>query len=128
MLLFGGIDPTSAASIASNLPMAIQEMVLASWLILRGFDRSAIDSLTVGKAGVKTEGPFVHRARASPRSSVEFLERSAPRFEQVSDDPGLAVLGSRDCDWRVQIESVVRLEADGSPLTSQFRRSPPSPI
>lgn len=39
--MFLGLDPFSAASIVLFLPIAIQEMVMAGWFIVKGFDLSA---------------------------------------------------------------------------------------
>ena len=37
-------DPTSMLSMALNFPLALQEIVLAVWLIVKGFNTSAIAS------------------------------------------------------------------------------------
>jgi len=41
--LFGIIDPLSAVGIVSDIPLALQEMVLAVWLIVKGFNSSPVD-------------------------------------------------------------------------------------
>lgn len=47
LLMFSLIDPFSTVQIGLNLPMALQEMVLAVWLIVKGFDPTAVRSPTV---------------------------------------------------------------------------------
>jgi hypothetical protein len=42
ILLFRLIDPMSTTQVVLNLPIGVQEMVLAVWLIVRGFNPSAI--------------------------------------------------------------------------------------
>jgi len=42
--MFGLVDPFSTISILLGLPLALNEMVLAVWLIVKGFNSSAIDS------------------------------------------------------------------------------------
>ena len=42
LILFRYIEPWSTAQVVLNLPIALQEMVMALWLIVKGFDQSAI--------------------------------------------------------------------------------------
>jgi len=44
--LFGFVKPFSTALILLDLPIATNEVVLALWLIFKGFNQSAIASLT----------------------------------------------------------------------------------
>lgn len=53
LVMFGLIGPLSTFQVVLNLPIAVQEMVLAVWLIARGFNSSAIASLSA-----KTELPI----------------------------------------------------------------------
>jgi len=46
--LFGVITPDSIIQTLLVLPMAVQEMVMAIWLIVKGFDPSAIASISAG--------------------------------------------------------------------------------
>jgi hypothetical protein len=46
LVMFGLISPLSTLQVVLNLPIAVQEMVLAVWLIVRGFNSSAIASLS----------------------------------------------------------------------------------
>jgi hypothetical protein len=45
LVVFQAIIPMSAPQIVLNLPIFLQEMVLAVWLIAKGFNPSAIASL-----------------------------------------------------------------------------------
>lgn len=49
LLAMYGHDPTSTLPVILNLPIAVNEMVLAVWLIVKGFDRSAISTLGSNK-------------------------------------------------------------------------------
>jgi hypothetical protein len=42
LIIFGTISPLSTAQVALAVPIGVQEMVLAVWLIVKGFDRSAL--------------------------------------------------------------------------------------
>jgi len=42
LLIFGVISPMSPGQIALAAPIGLQEMVLAVWLIVKGFDRSVL--------------------------------------------------------------------------------------
>jgi uncharacterized protein DUF4386 len=44
LLIFGVIGPLSATQVALAIPIAVQEMVLAVWLIVKGFNPSALVS------------------------------------------------------------------------------------
>lgn len=46
LVLFGAIVPMEAAYVALQALLGVQEMVLAGWLIIKGFDRSALSSMT----------------------------------------------------------------------------------
>ena len=42
LILFGAIEPMSGVQLALAAPIAVQEMVLAVWLIVKGFNQSAL--------------------------------------------------------------------------------------
>ena len=46
LALFALLDPLSATASLLHIPMALQEMVLAVWLIVKGFKPSAIAALS----------------------------------------------------------------------------------
>jgi len=50
ILVAFGNAPLSTTTILLNVPIAVQEMVLAAWLIVKGFDRVALDSLSAKSA------------------------------------------------------------------------------
>jgi hypothetical protein len=42
LLIFGVISPMSPGQVALAVPIGVQEMVLAVWLIVKGFDQSVL--------------------------------------------------------------------------------------
>jgi hypothetical protein len=42
LVMFQSVGPMSAVQVVLNLPIAVQEMVLAVWLIVKGFDSSVV--------------------------------------------------------------------------------------
>jgi Domain of unknown function (DUF4386) len=60
LVMFSLIGPLSTTQVVLNLPIAVQEMVLAVWLIVRGFDVSVIAS-----GSAKTEVTEIKRAQYS---------------------------------------------------------------
>jgi hypothetical protein len=46
LVMFRLIGPMSTVQVVLNLPIALQEMVLAVWLIVKGFNPSAIASVS----------------------------------------------------------------------------------
>jgi hypothetical protein len=42
LILFAVIEPMSTIGVVSNIPLALQEMVLSIWLIVKGFNPSAL--------------------------------------------------------------------------------------
>ena len=51
LVLFRVTGYMSATQVASNLPIAVNEIVLAIWLLVRGFGSSAAASAPVGEPG-----------------------------------------------------------------------------
>jgi hypothetical protein len=51
LALFSLVAPFSTVSIFLYVPIALQEMVFAVWLIVKGFDATAIDALATEIAG-----------------------------------------------------------------------------
>ncbi|MBN2115916.1 MAG: DUF4386 domain-containing protein [Anaerolineales bacterium] len=47
LTMFALISPLSTTGVVLNLPLAVQEMVLAVWLIVKGFNPSAIAAVSV---------------------------------------------------------------------------------
>ena len=54
LLMFGHIEPFSTNAVLLNLPIAVNEMVLAVWLIVKGFNPAAVASLCARTAMDKT--------------------------------------------------------------------------
>ncbi len=50
--LFGLVDPLSTTAVLMHIPLALQEMVLAVWLIVKGFNPAALAAQPVQVAGV----------------------------------------------------------------------------
>ena len=49
LVMFGVIEPLSPPQVVLALPIFLQEMVLAVWLIAKGFDSSAIAAASAGR-------------------------------------------------------------------------------
>jgi hypothetical protein len=45
LVMLGATVPMSALHVAINLPIAVQEMVLAAWLIAKGFNPRAVETM-----------------------------------------------------------------------------------
>jgi Domain of unknown function (DUF4386) len=83
--MYGVFDVDAPAQVLMYTPLAVQEMVLAVWMIARGFrpvavsttservvSRSPVDArLTIGSSGSRLA--HVHTIRALPCACVEFL-------------------------------------------------------
>lgn len=54
--MLGLIDSESTLHIAFALPIAVQEMVLAVWLIVKGFDASAFESTSTAESATTVPG------------------------------------------------------------------------
>ncbi len=57
LVLFGAIETMSTTQIVLNIPIGLQEMVLAVWLIAKGFRTSAITSDAGLHVGTPAEAP-----------------------------------------------------------------------
>jgi hypothetical protein len=47
LVMFGAVVPMEAAYVALQAPLGVQEMLLAGWLIVKGFDRAGLASIKV---------------------------------------------------------------------------------
>ncbi len=63
LVMFGLVEPFSPPQVVLALPIAVQEMILAVWLIAKGFDPSVIAAKSAGE----TSRP---RAAASPEPAT----------------------------------------------------------
>ena len=57
LVMFGLVEPFSLPQLVLALPIAVQEMILAVWLIARGFDRSVIAAESPGEASRRRTAP-----------------------------------------------------------------------
>jgi hypothetical protein len=46
LVMFSLVSPMSTSTIVLNVPLALQEMVMAVWLIVKGFNPAAISSVS----------------------------------------------------------------------------------
>ena len=67
LVMFGLVEPFSPPQLVLALPIAVQEMVLAVWLIAKGFDRSVIAAESAGETSRRTVAASLSRRRRRPR-------------------------------------------------------------
>jgi predicted cation transporter len=59
--MFGVLDTSMATQALMNAPIFLQEMVMAVWLIVKGFDPAAVDALSTraDRAGVAPNASII---------------------------------------------------------------------
>jgi hypothetical protein len=65
LLMYGVFDMNAPAQVLMYLPLAVQEMVLAVWMIARGFRPAAVS--TTSERFVVSRRPLGAEARLTPR-------------------------------------------------------------
>ena len=83
LAMFGLVEPGSTVQAAMNIPIAIQEMALAGWLIVKGFNASAID-------------PVSESAGIAPELSSATVAAELPDTPTAADDATVAATGEHE--------------------------------